>query len=69
VILEGMEDLGVYWVTRKLIYWALRCFGCIAWCANQREKAAKHIRVIEVQDWPTSATTKWEDLRQELESR
>ena len=40
VILEGMKDMGVCWVTRKLIYWALRLFGWIAWCKNQREKAA-----------------------------
>lgn len=69
VILEGMKDLGVGWATRILIYWALRLFGWIAWRKNRREKAAKRLRVIEGQNWPTSATITWKEFRKELESQ
>lgn len=69
VILEGMKDLGVGWATRILIYWALRLFGWIAWRKNRREKAAKRLRVIEGQNWPTSATITWKEFRRELESQ
>jgi len=69
VILEGMKDLGVCWVTRHLIYRALRLFGWIAWRLNRREKDAKRLRVIEDQNWPTSATITWKEFRKELESR
>lgn len=69
VILEGMKDMGVYWLTRKLIYCALRLFGWIAWCRNRHEKAAKHIRVIEDQNWPKSSTITWKEFQKELESQ
>ena len=66
VILEGMKDSKVCWLTRQLIYRALRLFGRIAWWENKREKAAHPIRVIN--KWPTDATTTWEDFRKQLES-
>lgn len=69
VILEGMEDLGVCWFTRYLIYYTLRAFGWIAWCDNRCQKTAKHIRVVESQDWPTDPTITWKQLQKELESR
>lgn len=69
VILEGMKDMGVCWITRKLIYCALRRFGWIAWCVNKREKSANHIRIIEDENWPSSATTTWKKYQKELESR
>jgi peptidoglycan hydrolase-like protein with peptidoglycan-binding domain len=67
VILEGMKDLRVSWLTRQLIYRALRLFGWIAWWGNKREKAAKHLQVID--KWPESATTTWEEFRKKVESR
>jgi hypothetical protein len=69
MILEGMEDMGVYWITRRLIHGALRVFGQIAWCRNQREKSANHIRIIKNQNWPPSQTTTWKEYRKELESQ
>lgn len=67
VILEGMKDLGVGWITCMLIYWALRLFGWVAWRQNKRDKAAKHVRVIEGQNWPASATITWKEFQKELE--
>jgi hypothetical protein len=65
VILEGMKDLGVNWLTRQLIYRALRLFGSIAWWQDKRDKAANHIQVIDI--WPPSATTIWKEFRKKLE--
>jgi uncharacterized protein DUF1353 len=71
VILEGMEDLHVSWITRQLIYLVLRLFGCIAWWENNRERAAGHIHEI-IKNWPPedeAATITWKDWRKKLQLR
>lgn len=38
VFLEGMEELGVPWVRRHLIYRSVRAFGWLAWSGNRRKR-------------------------------
>lgn len=38
--LEGMEELGVPWARRQLIYRSVRAFGWLAWNNNRRAKLA-----------------------------
>lgn len=38
--LEGMEELGVPWARRQLIYRSVRAFGWLAWNNNRRTKLA-----------------------------
>jgi hypothetical protein len=39
VFLEAMKDLGIGWVTRSILYRAVRFGGGTAWLDNQRRKA------------------------------
>jgi hypothetical protein len=40
VFLEGMEELGVPWPRRQLLYRSVRAFGWLAWNKNRRTKLA-----------------------------
>lgn len=40
VFLEGMEELGVPWARRQLIYRSVRLGGWMAWNSNRRKRLA-----------------------------
>lgn len=41
VFLEGMEALGVGWLTRHMMYAAVRAFGNLAWSGRRKQRADK----------------------------
>jgi hypothetical protein len=47
IFLEGMEVLSVGRLTRRVIYFFVWAFGCLAWKRNQVEKRRGFARVIE----------------------
>jgi len=44
IFLKGMENLGVSWLVRNLMYWMVRWFGGCAWKGNQTIKIKKSSR-------------------------
>jgi hypothetical protein len=46
ILLEAMTVLAVGTVTRVAIYWAVRCFGGLAWLRNQADRASGFDRVL-----------------------
>jgi hypothetical protein len=60
-IVEGMKDLRVSPVTRKLIYWALRIGGIFAWRANTRTRKSGRKRVITT--FPSDPRETWDEYQ------
>lgn len=52
---EAMGVLEVRWLTRHVMYWAVRAFGWLAWYRNQADRAAGFSRVCT--DLEFKATT------------
>ena len=65
--LEAMGDSDVPALKKRTIYGAVRLFGRLSWRANERDKQAGHIRVMQSSEWPLNPSATWRDVRDQIE--
>jgi hypothetical protein len=63
---EAMRDMKVSWITRQLIYRALRVTGGWAWAQNRARKVGGEIRILRPEQFPTDPLETWADCRRRI---
>lgn len=66
IFLRMMEDMGVPWLTRRLMYWAVVLFGQKSWDENTRLRAQGMKKVIPPEARPREPFETWAEYRSYL---
>lgn len=66
IFLKMMEDLGVSWLTRRVMYWSVRWFGRSAWDQNTKWRMEGMPRIVPPNAREFEPSETWSHYREYL---